>query len=57
MLKEACVENFTSIPYVINKGADRIELNNNLTLGGTTPSYGVIKKQLLMPLIFTYQLL
>ncbi|MCT6888445.1 MAG: copper homeostasis protein CutC [Lactobacillus sp.] len=44
MLKEACVENFANIPYVITKGADRIELNNNLALGGTTPSYGVIKK-------------
>ena len=44
MLKEACVENFAKIPYVINKGADRIELNNNLALGGTTPSYGVIEK-------------
>ena len=44
MLREACVENFAKIPYVINKGADRIELNNNLALGGTTPSYGVIKK-------------
>lgn len=44
MLKEACVENFAKVLYVINKGADRIELNNNLALGGTTPSYGVIKK-------------
>ena len=44
MLKEACVENFSNIPHVIKAGADRLELNNNLELGGTTPSYGVIKK-------------
>ena len=44
MLKEACVENFYNIPHVIRAGADRLELNNDLALGGTTPSYGVIKK-------------
>ncbi|RMC55345.1 copper homeostasis protein CutC [Lactobacillus sp. ESL0261] len=44
MLKEACVENFYNIPHVIKAGADRLELNNDLALGGTTPSYGVIKK-------------
>lgn len=44
MLKEACVENFYNIPHVIKAGADRVELNNDLALGGTTPSYGVIKK-------------
>lgn len=44
MLKEACVENFYNIPHVIKAGADRVELNNDLALGGTTPSYGVIKR-------------
>lgn len=44
MLKEACVENFYNIPHEIKAGADRLELNNDLALGGTTPSYGVIKK-------------
>ena len=44
MLKEACVENFYNIPHVIKAGADRLELNNDLALGGTTPSYGVIKR-------------
>ena len=44
MLKEACVENFYNIPHVIKAGANRLELNNDLALGGTTPSYGVIKK-------------
>ena len=29
---------------MIERGANRIELNNNLSVGGTTPSFGVIKK-------------
>ncbi|WP_373757967.1 copper homeostasis protein CutC, partial [Jeotgalibaca porci] len=36
MLKEACVENFTDVPAVINRGAKRIELCDNLSVGGTT---------------------
>lgn len=46
MLKEACVENFTDIPSVIERGADRIELCDNLVVGGTTPSIGVIRKSI-----------
>lgn len=44
MIKEVCVENFTNVPLMIERGADRIELNNDLSVGGTTPSFGVIKK-------------
>lgn len=44
MLKEVCVENFTDIPRMIEAGANRIELNNDLGAGGTTPSFGVIKQ-------------
>lgn len=44
MIKEVCVENFTYVPLMISRGADRIELNNDLASGGTTPSFGVIKK-------------
>ena len=44
MLKEVCVENFTVIPDVIAKGAGRIELCDNLAVGGTTVSHGVAKK-------------
>lgn len=44
MLKEFCAENFENIPQAIEKGAQRIELCDNLSVGGTTPSYGVIKK-------------
>lgn len=44
MLKEVCVENYTDIPRMIEAGANRIELNNDLGAGGTTPSFGVIKQ-------------
>lgn len=44
MIKKVCVENFTNVPLMIKRGADRIELNNDLSVGGTTPSFGVIKK-------------
>ena len=43
MLKEACAENFTNVPELIERGAKRIELCDNLAVGGTTPSIGVIK--------------
>ena len=42
MLKEIAVENYTSIPKAIAAGADRIELNDNLAVGGTTVSKGVM---------------
>lgn len=40
--KEVAVENFTKIPTAVLKGANRIELNDNLAVGGTTPSLGVL---------------
>lgn len=43
MLKEFCAENFTDIPKAIKQGVKRIELCDNLTVGGTTPSAGVIE--------------
>ena len=46
MLKEFCAENFTDIPKAIQAGADRIELCDNLAVGGTTPSFGVMKHTL-----------
>ncbi|MCI1953583.1 MAG: copper homeostasis protein CutC [Ligilactobacillus acidipiscis] len=42
LLKEACLENFTDLPAACLNGAARIELCDNLTVGGTTPSKGVI---------------
>ncbi|WP_428210474.1 copper homeostasis protein CutC [Enterococcus faecium] len=46
MIKEFCAENYTSIPLAIARGADRIELCDNLAVGGTTPSTGVIEETL-----------
>lgn len=45
-IKEACVENFTDIPKLIHRGANRIELCDNLAAGGTTVSEGVLKAAL-----------
>ncbi|MCA1033093.1 copper homeostasis protein CutC [Bacillus infantis] len=44
MLKEVCVENLTLIPEKISKGAQRVELCDNLSVGGTTVSHGVAVK-------------
>ena len=43
MIKEVCVESFSEALAADKRGADRIELCDNLYLGGTTPSYGTIK--------------
>lgn len=42
MLKEVAVENFTALPKVLAAGATRVELNDNLAVGGTTVSKGVL---------------
>lgn len=46
IIREAAVENFTNIPSAISSGANRIELNDNLAVGGTTVSYGVLKESI-----------
>lgn len=46
ILKEVCVESFKEALEAEKRGADRIELCENLSVGGTTPSYGTIKKSL-----------
>lgn len=43
MIKEICVENFTSIPDAIKNGANRISLKDNYLEQGTTVSNGVMK--------------
>ena len=43
MIKEACVESFEKSLEAQNNGANRIELCENLSVGGTTPSYGTVK--------------
>ena len=43
LLREFCAENFTCVPAAIAAGACRIELCDNLAVGGTSPSMGVIE--------------
>ncbi|MGY3749749.1 copper homeostasis protein CutC [Vagococcus acidifermentans] len=47
MIKEFCSENFTLIPKAIASGARRIELCDNLAVGGTTVSTGVMEETIL----------
>lgn len=42
LIKEFCAENFTDIPQAITAGVQRIELCDNLSVGGTTVSTGVL---------------
>ncbi len=44
MIKEACIENFAEAFAVQTRGASRVELCENLAVGGTTPSYGTIRQ-------------
>ena len=44
IIRELCLENFTKIPQALQAGVERIELCDNLDVGGTTPSYGVIEE-------------
>lgn len=43
MIYECCAENVTLLEKAMQAGARRIELCDNLAVGGTTPSYGVTK--------------
>jgi len=43
MIKEACVEGIVQALRAQELGADRIELCENLAVGGTTPSIGTVK--------------
>lgn len=43
MVKEACVGSYSEAVSAEKRGADRVELCDNLDVGGTTPSYGTIK--------------
>jgi copper homeostasis protein len=46
ILKEVCVGNYSEARRAILNQADRVELCDNLSEGGTTPSYGTIKQTL-----------
>ena len=50
---EFCAENVTLLEKAFKAGAQRVELCDNLAVGGTTPSYGVIKTA--VELAKTYQ--
>lgn len=43
LIREFCAENMTLVPAAVAAGAARVELCDNLAVGGTTPSYGVIR--------------
>ncbi|WP_321289328.1 copper homeostasis protein CutC [uncultured Sunxiuqinia sp.] len=52
LLKEACIRSYAEALFAQKAGADRIELCENLAMGGTTPSFGAIKtcvEQLTIP--------
>ncbi|MGT2935137.1 copper homeostasis protein CutC [Streptococcus castoreus] len=44
MIKEFCAENLTLLSKLDAHQVNRVELCDNLAVGGTTPSYGVIKE-------------
>ena len=43
LIREFCAENVELVPAALAAGAARIELCDNLAVGGTTPSHGVIR--------------
>ena len=43
LVREFCAENMELVPAAVAAGAARVELCDNLAVGGTTPSYGVIR--------------
>lgn len=43
MIKEAVVETIQQVEQAVANGANRIELCDNLSVGGTTPSFGMVE--------------
>lgn len=43
LVREFCAENMEHVPAAVRAGAARVELCDNLAVGGTSPSYGVIR--------------
>lgn len=44
LIKEFCAENLTNLSQLNSQQINRVELCDNLAVGGTTPSFGVIKE-------------
>lgn len=44
MIQEVCLENYTNVEKSVRLGTKRIELCDNLAVGGTTVSYSIAKK-------------
>lgn len=44
IIREYCAENLTQLSQLDPQSISRVELCDNLAVGGTTPSYGVIKE-------------
>lgn len=44
IIREACVEGYVEAVKMINQKVERIELNDNMSGWGTTPSYGTIRR-------------
>lgn len=57
MLLEICTNSYQSVKNAKDAGIKRIELCSELSIGGITPSYGLIKKVLQIPNITTYILI
>lgn len=43
LTREFCAENMELVPAAVKAGAGRVELCDNLAVGGTSPSYSVIR--------------
>lgn len=43
LILEACVGNINQAIHAVNLGANRLEICENLKVGGTTPSYGTLQ--------------
>ena len=54
LIKEFCAENFEHVAEAIDAGAKRIELCDNLAVGGTTPSYGVTRTPVSTPCLMAW---
>ncbi|MDO5716329.1 MAG: copper homeostasis protein CutC [Tissierellia bacterium] len=50
MIREICVDSYLSAKTAVEVGAEQVELVSMTSVGGVTPSYGLIKKVLELPI-------